>query len=216
MPIPIVYKKAGEPVVASYDYTDIAEGTGRIIFYAMNENTGGTDNYLLINKELYSNDIYSSEASGTTAASKILDLDFDVIFNMPKRIKGDIIVSIPISTQRGPTYNHYTYAIVKARHWDGTTETELGSATTETVMGSAGAGTYIDALKTVKINIAAIRHFKKGETLRITIELWGWTANAGEARQHAFGHDPKARASATVFPTGVTVTEVNVPFVLDL
>lgn len=203
-----------QQAVITYDYVDIANGTRVEIFYLMNENTGATDDYLLSPNVIYSNDIYTQAGSATESASKVLDLDFDVIFNLPRDLKGDIIISIPISTQRGPSYNHHTYAIIKARHWDGTTETELGSAQTENVDGLAGASTYSDAVKTVKINIASEIHFAQGETLRITVEIWGWTADSTEARQHAFGHDPKARADAARFPTcGTTTTEIHVPFI---
>ena len=41
MPIPVVYRKSSENVVASYDYTDLAEGTGVVQYYGCKSQVSG-------------------------------------------------------------------------------------------------------------------------------------------------------------------------------
>ena len=51
MPLPNQYAIPGEKSIASYNYTDIAEGTGTIVFYGgvWEDSTG---NYYNLNKEI--------------------------------------------------------------------------------------------------------------------------------------------------------------------
>lgn len=205
-----------QQAIVSYDYTDIADGTGIEIFYLMNENTGGTDDYLLTPNIMYSNDVFSSGTTNSEAYAQMLDIDFDVIFNIPKRIRGNIVISIPFGIVTFAAAATGVYIIIKARHWDGTTETELGSAQTEPHTEAAAQATD-SSLKTVKIPVA-LTHFAVGETLRITVEMWGIRGADGSAAFTGFfGHDPKDRAFSTYFNgAGTSTTEVHVPFVLDI
>ena len=71
--IPQTFPTPTEAAVASYSYTDIAEGTGIQILYGCNSNAGGSDDYHLIKSVVASNDIVLHVVEGNT-----FDLDFDL------------------------------------------------------------------------------------------------------------------------------------------
>ena len=50
MPIPNVYQNQGEGVIASYDYTDIAEGTGLVKFVAWRRYADSPSDVFKLNK----------------------------------------------------------------------------------------------------------------------------------------------------------------------
>ena len=223
MPVPIMYRKSGEGAIASYAYTDIAEGTGVVLFYGFNSHDDGTDDYHLGINAVRSNDKITINTAAGAANAKRLDIDFDVTFNRPQNIKGNAIGTISWIAGDSNTANYggTSYAVMKIRKWDGTTETEIASNTkseTFTVPNLEANGT----VKLVRANIASVNHFKKGETLRVTIELWSTGGSSGTTI--GLCHDPADRAVTTAeygvsgidLAPETTQLKIYVPFVLDL
>jgi len=195
------------PVLANYDYFDIAEGTGVVIFYGAEHEEGGVKGYFLSNIPTYSNSVMVRTNPTSTSYTKLKDNDFDVTFNTPKNINGKLRVALTLGSLI-TTATGYSYVIVKARHWDGTTETELGSGTTKTLTASGA----VDSVPTnTEIDIDDV-HFAAGETLRITIELWGKKSEAGTVGNMGYGCDPKNRKSVFKKDDDTSVMEVMVPF----
>lgn len=224
--MPLQKKFITQPTaIASYDSTDIAEGTGTIIFYgAQGELTGGAFNFLTRTVVPSRDQVTESAELGATDAM-VLDLDFDLSpFNLPKTVKGTANISVPFALNGQSTICR-GYVKAKLRHWDGTTETEIASATSDTVTKASGLHR---AWFLLKITVPRT-HFKKGETLRLTIEVWG-DDDAGAGWHHLYiGHDPKGRLgwkdstanAAVIFPGtdvyNVTpVLQAQIPFELDL
>lgn len=228
--------------IASYDYEDIANGTGYEVYYGAKGDNG---EYVVSTVPIYSEEIFSyiQDQSVATSFTKYFNLDFDITFNLPRNIKGDFLANIPMgiaatgSTARGFDY----YVIVKAIHYDGSTETILATGTSvstheaiQTDVESFSARVHL-----LKASISSVRHFKKGEILRFTVEGWFRTTEAGASTCHLLlGHDPQNRngygegtdepASHSEFKLaneesgGGTVTalstkmEFHVPFVIDI
>lgn len=219
--IPQIFPSTPEAAIASYSFTDIAEGTGVVVFLGSDTDDDGTVTYSLSQNAVYSANV-TTEGNGTSGVEKLIDVDFDVTFNLPKRIKGKIIANIPIISGHESTGNKEgtAYAILKVRHWDGTTETEIASNTKSKVTsGLASSDTQQDVLN-VEVD-APQTHFKKGETLRLTVEIWAAT-QAGSGLQVGLMHDPKNRKPLDYSggnDTGdfiISILSFNVPFVLDL
>ncbi|KKL07086.1 hypothetical protein LCGC14_2589570, partial [marine sediment metagenome] len=82
-------------LIQSFDYFDIAEGLGYDVYYGSKGNDG---EYLITTSVIYSEDIVSfiEDQSVATSATKYFDLDFDIVFNQPKNVKGKVIANIPI------------------------------------------------------------------------------------------------------------------------
>ena len=226
MGVPINYRSRGEKTISSYSYTDIAEGTGVVNYKGANNKQDTTLTYYLSINSMASNDITTQGTTTTlTTFTKILDLDFDIVFNLPKTIKGMAYINIPVGgrTTTSAPNGWQAYAIIKLRKWDGSTETEIAQAQTETTSGGGGAVNIKESkVMNVKIDASSSKtHFKKGETLRVTVELWG-TRTGSNNQNVGFGHDPKGRTDNTAANGGIiedtdsTQFLISIPFLLDL
>lgn len=205
--IPNRYQQSTGNLV-NYDYSDIASGTGYKIFYAYNERlSGSVVNYRLDSNPIYSYDIETSGASAV-AYTIVKDLDFDVLFNKPQNIKGDIKFIIPVRAGGGGS--PYVYFIVYVMKWDGATETILATCQSPELEA-------VTLPKTISMSAnVAKTHFKSGEYLRVTVQM---VAKSNPASTFAVFHDPMNRDGwgVTVGTTiATTKLQVHVPFVMDL
>ena len=226
MPLNEVIPQQAESAIASFDYYDIAEGTGIKAFYlGVSEDDSGND-YHLVTQELYSDEIDTAITTfdGTTY-DKELDLDFDLAaFNMPKTIKGTGYIQFSeyelTTCSAGQSVNGYF--VFKLRKWDGTTETEIASATSKTYgFGYETTPTARTETGFIPITIPETP-FAPGEQLRLTMECWTKTINeTGGSGTFAIGHDPKNRDGTYIKPStddpeSVTKTTFFCPFKIEL
>ena len=208
--------------IATYDYADVEEGAGYVIYYATNYKNDTTLNYYLSRNVLYSHDLNVQAATTGTSPTfaKNIDVDFDITFNLPKDVLGLIRGNITIggrTTSAAPN-TWAAYAIIKFKKGDGTT---IASTQTMTTTGGGGAVNVKESrIMNFAIDASSSKtHFKKGETLRITVEVWSHD-NGGT--NTGFGCDPKARVDTTAALGGIiedtdsTVFEIHIPYVLDL
>lgn len=181
---------------ASYDYFDIANGAGYDIYYGAKMNNGS---YILTTSVVASETIGTATEQDalTETFTKEFDLDFDVTFNMPQNIKGKIYASIPMGLFDNSTANTWEfYAIVKAIHYDGSTETTMatGQSKTYSITTEQTNAVYGAALAGCIMDVTTVQHFKKGEILRFTVECWYRDASGTKTADGlAVGHDPKDR-----------------------
>lgn len=207
------------PVIASFSFTDIADGTGVISFNGAKSVTSAGDGYILTTQSIFSNDIET--ASGTVASNnvfvKLLDLDFDAVLNTPRDLFGTAYINATSYGQfaAGAGGSHSSKMIFKIRKWDGSSETEIISVETETLTNAIGTGAIT---KEWLVNVTIPEtHFNIGETIRVTAELWGRRSVNGSIRG-ALSHDPVARDTVT-FPANdayTTQLKFNIPFKLPI
>lgn len=190
----------GGDIVASYNYFDIAEGVGYVVYYG---SRGASGAFIISPQQLYSQEIasYLSAESVPTTYTKKFDYDFDLVFNRPQNIKGDLLSTIPIGMSADVVgdrdFKYYARVIVN-RVRDGV-ETEIGSgdSTETTVINISKTGTsseYNSVTANIKSNIANVEHFRKGDTLRLTVEGWYKTTEVSATDANLIiGHDPQNR-----------------------
>jgi hypothetical protein len=171
-------------VLANYNFVDIASGTGYITFYA-----GKTVDLNILSNFTYYSDILYTEGVALASTNNYLslDVDFDTLVNRPLDVKGLAIVNIPVNPSTSTTT---TYAIVYFRKWDGVSETNIANNTSRT---SGTGGTTSFYMLSVDLDIP-LTHFKKGETMRLTIMLYSNKSTVGDSAVR-FAHDPKNRVS---------------------
>lgn len=217
--IPKVIQSAPGQLV-NYSFVDIAAGTGYATYYA---GTASGAN-VLSNNNFPSNDINTNaliSSSNVSGRTKIIDLDFDVLFNLPQDIRGDAIVEIPMGLHivAGSANSSY-YVNCKIRKWDGTTETDIASGTTKDwycTTNDVGAGKY--SMRTAKI-IVPHTHFKKGEYLRLTVEGWAKSATINVVRA-VVAHDPLNRSFQDAedynkfLASGASILKLQLPIRID-
>lgn len=220
MGFPRVYRKSGESATISYDFYDLAEGTGikKIYGYATTTVSGIT--YKLGTNIVYADTIETKSSKITNDAGSgyqtVLDLDFDLSsFNLPRTIKGTATINLCVNFE--PLTNiagAYIYA--KIRKWDGSSETEIASAQSGLEAPGASDQEHIYCLPI----IVPKTHFKKGETLRLSIIATGIALTSGNGGYITLGHDPQNRDGteinpSTDDPTSTTRLEFLCPFDID-
>lgn len=171
------------PVIANYDFVDIASGTGYINFYAGNT----VDLKLLSNFQYYSDSLYLTNNVESITYVLVHDIDFDTVLNRPLDVRGIGIVNIPFGSTNTEVD---VYCEVYVRKWDGATETEIASNTSSTFDNTI----QLYNMFAVDVNIP-LTHFKIGETLRLTIKVYAKGQNTA-AKSIQIGCDPKSRTSA--------------------
>ncbi len=171
------------PLLANFSYTDIADGTGIIAYYGAKGNNGF---FLTTNSSIKSSLAWAT-SSGNPGT--LINDDFDVTFNKAQVMRGTLIANLPIGNQAGsPKHMDGTVTVY---HFDGSTETQLGTGTQESVVTAAVFPVEYRYL-TISIPIART-HFKSGDTLRITVLV----TKTGDASEAYAGHDPANRARTT-------------------
>src|SRR3990167_5855674 len=220
MPIPVVYRGVGERGIASYDFFDIASGIGYSTFYAA-ETASGV--YVLTDNLLYSHRVERNAfhtAAATYGASAALYLNFDASFNLPRQMRGDILVNLPLglcSAFSSEVYYYFPEVFI----WQisGDNQTLLGStsgAIRQTP--SIASGTYDYDYNALKINVDRTK-LKKDDKLRVRAAIWT-RSNSGNNAEGFIGHDPNNRASGAFdvnsFGTARSDFKIHVQFVIDL
>ena len=141
------------PYVVSYSYNDIADGTGVQTLYGINyADSTGTSNTFLSQTLIECNAVTSIVDNGTAT--------FDLTqFITPRDITGTAYIECLLWVS-----DHTSTYTFKIYHYDGTTATQLGTATTKGIVGGVGAET-----QTVLVLPLTTKHFNKGDILRVTV-----------------------------------------------
>lgn len=224
MPLPISIPIPPEAAVASYDFTDIAEGTGVIKFKGFNfEASGGVASYAMSTQDIYSAKVATQigKWSGTGSSWSLRqNMNFDLVpFNAPKIIKGTATIEGTFGVQATGVNDVHSQVIFNIQHWDGTTAITLGTAATEILDAATVGWIFKTFVLTAPLDNT---HFKKGDTLRVNAQLLGMM-DTGDPTDcdMIIGHDPQNRdytsgaleISATA---SHTILNFYIPFNLDL
>ncbi len=196
--IPIAYPPIPAAAIATFDAVDLAEGTGIVQYKLFTTTDSAGDDHHMGTQTLYSSLIDTRFVVTTeTPFTKVVDLDFDLSeFNLPQDIKGTATFQFSILAKSGSAGNTQleAYYIIQLRKWDGSSETNIVSGQTATLTPAASLGEDSEIV-CMRVTVP-LTHFKRGETLRITVEGWGKTVGAGSpAGQMFVGHDPQNRDS---------------------
>lgn len=229
MVVPIRFPKIPAASLANYNWIDAAEGTGIVVYYGFSTEDNGTTTYGMTTDTPHSNTVLTFGETTGAAAEKVLDLDFDLEYNLPKTIKGKFYASVPfVQGNTDLNYHADSWIVVKVRKWDGASETEIASNTKSTVKSTASAEVR-SFIVFIEIDIATATTFAVGDSLRVTVELWLERLAANNGRGALF-HDPADRThdsaqdngysagvdSALDEDAGVTQLKFYVPYKLDL
>lgn len=210
------------PILTTYDYLDIEEGTGVVVFYGASSMADTTETYFLTRKALYS---HSVNAQGTTVGAaptfaKTLDLDFDLTtFNLPKRVKGTCRGNITVGgrTKSAAPNSWSAYAIIRIKKND----VEIANTQTATLTNFGGGAINVkeSQMLTFSVSLATLTNFETGDTLRVTVEIW---SHDNGSTNTGLGIDPKGRTDVTAVTGGIiedahsTVFEIHMPFALEV
>lgn len=207
--------------VASFNFDDIAEGTGIVVFHGGNTKTSsGAYKYVLRKNEFYSNEISSGGIVAGTVDNKLLDMDFDVTFNKPKIIDGEALVSIPVGVSGNVAASNYVgYVAVAVQKVSDGVETELYALTSGSLVNTAES--FQSERNTILLDLPRTT-FKIGDKLRLQIQLYG-RGNGADSAYVLIGMDPKNRVQSgslseetLKWVSGDADLQFHVPFKLDI
>lgn len=191
--LPINIPSIPTATIASYDYTDIAEGRGVVVFQGFQSGVQGSDAWHLAQTTITSHDIETNTTSLTLNAGA---------FNLPKRVKGTAYIRFSAALTGNPASSTFTATIY---HVDAGGQTSIGTANPETIASAGGVKKVQNEVVPITI---ALTKFKKGEWIRVII-----TASHADTW---IAHDPANREGGQVTPAATYPTkfEVHIPFVI--
>ncbi len=212
MAIPQVYEAGAEAAFASYDYIDIAEGTGIIILNGMAVQDDSGVDHILSRNTLYSHPKETTAATTTSSTfAEALSLNFDLSpFNLPRTLEGTAWFSLSWKIAFA-TSNQQAYFIVRLKKG----AVEIGSVQTQTG-ATASAGVDEGWLSLVTIPVTTAVHFKKGDVLRVTIEGWARNPSNANASVISLAHDPKDRDTGYGDESIHSTLQMGIPFRIDI
>ena len=110
MGVPLKYRNVSEQVIASYDFTEIAEGTGIVEYQGLTIGEGGSKTYILTTESIWSDNIETTGSASTTS----FDIDFDLTpFNLPRTVRGIFISQVCVESAGSSSGNRDSYIVVK-------------------------------------------------------------------------------------------------------
>ena len=187
MGIPRVYNQATEGAVVSYDWNELADGTGYKIFYGLSTDAASGELQGLINSVLYSNSI---AVSGSTVAGFSVSGVYTTVFNSPRTAKGNAYVSFG-------WYNlsNLCYPFCEIYKTEGATDTSLGY-----ISGAMVTDIVNQLPKTTTFKMALPQtHFKKDDILKLKVGIAGVAGGAGTFGN--IGQDPMNRDGLAIKPS---------------
>jgi hypothetical protein len=218
--IPRNFRVSQEKFIATFDFTDVASGTGYEVYYPMVYE----DDINVLSPNVLFSQVVTQEALNVTSTTETvqLDVDYDILFNLPRVIKGKLLANIPMGVEAnsGDTYNWWVHVYV--RKWDGTTETAIADTQGKRFLGQVlTTSTFKHFMNAIEVDCPQT-NFAKGESLRVTITMTGYST-AGDFNVF-FGNDPLDRDTidgedtdwSNSSPTVPSTTKILVPYKLDL
>lgn len=209
--LPLNFQIPGETAIASYSYTDIASATGYVKYYlaASQDSTGYTYKLKEDPDRGASGNLAGSTASATYV--EISDIDYDILFNRPVRIRGLASITIPAASNRSAG-TAVTKVTINLYHYDGSTETLIATIDSHEAINSAGMSHFSFICD---LNISSIVTFKAGEIFRVNIKFYGKSSSGTD--NFIYYIDPTD--TPTTWNGGdvtYTASYIKVPFVIDL
>ena len=191
------------PLLANFNYDDIADGTGTVILHAW---AGRTDDNTLFYK--LGPELTFSEITELTVANGGPDTTatfYSGKFNVPKVLNGDCIVSWYWFTSNSNFYGDY---ILSLYHYRGTTSTQIGSTATRTQADNEGSRS-----QNVLFTADNIK-FKRGDQLKLELAF-----NINDGGYGAIAIDPMNSDGTYIKPQTTTAhansLKVRLPFRID-
>lgn len=203
MTLPKEYRTAQERFILSFNFSDAVTQTGYITFYGVVDEASAE---FLTPVTIESDETSTTDSAVVSPYSLRDERDFDIEFKKPQTVGGRAFIASTIITSNGSGANSAgTYLKIRIYHFDGTTETEIGtqqSTSSLDIAPGAASTQYARNMCSFSVNDTL---FAIGDKLRVNVELWVSVGGAGGGYGGYF-HDGKNRDL-----TGTTTAGEAVP-----
>lgn len=215
-PLPIVFRGAGASN-ALVDWVDLTAGAGYKRFYCCASKLNAGNSFYLSSQQVDAKPIEDGGTQSVSGWVQLTDTDYDITLNVPATIANAnafINVTSYMAPPAGETDQLYVKIIIK--HYDGSTETSLGSAqgVTHSLIGDNN-GYYRD---NILISLTEKR-FARGDILRVTVELHTYRSSSTGSYGFKYYIDPNSSLTFTEKEDGRTIGSdltVDIPFKVDI
>lgn len=222
MTVPTFFR-GNEKTLTNFTFLDVLQGNGVLTLYGGNTDVG----YAL------SSFTWASEGAGTwigtipSTAANVFDENFDVSINKQLVVSGKALVQVPwVFRPRGTgvTTGEATVTLIRVR--GGSPTTIVTNTGTELSLTVANIGTTARTFVSTTELTVPLTIFKKGDTLRLQVEVKAGASGTGQAAQGYVGHDPinrtldnvlvEASANQAATATDKTALKILLPVKIDL
>ena len=219
--LPPVFRKDA-PFVVTYPYSEISDGVGMQEFQGTEVKVESTRDYLLSTlTSTHSNDIMTTGTITSGTSTKVIDLDFDVPFNLPRTMEGEAIISGTLGSGQGTTDSgNEAFIIFTLIKSSGGTPANIGSAVqTETITFPNIPVANVATSKVLTIDYTIPNtNFKKDDILRLNVAVWAKKIG-GDGSTIAIMHDPMNRNDEETTKhkedAHTSKLPLQIPFLLD-
>jgi len=219
---PVNFPIPQSSALANYNYTDVAEGTGVVIFYGGCANTSTGETYFLTDKNIISSTPEFSAAvaySATGVFTEKFNKSFSASpFNSPRIVMGTAYISIPTASNEADDGLVKSYCVVTIQKNSGGSLSTLVTATSNTF--TPPAAVVKTAYNFLVPLVIPQTHFKRGDILIVNISLWGYTTHNDTANSKlGIAFDPSNNYTTYTYTSSVGKTSrlsCYIPFKLNL
>jgi len=203
--LPVKYPKTVQPLIPSYNYSDVDEGTGITTYYACTSENVAGEQYLLTTALPFSHLISLSGSLGTAVSFSGSFLTGPL--NRPRIIKGTAVFNVTWRVTNSTSSNN-NYPFVSLDKYDGSTYTNIGYMSGSSISSAGGV------MRTTQFQVAGITPtlIKAGEQIRVKAGIMG--VDAGNSPRGFIACDPQNRDDDWFTAGNFETTKLiaNIPF----
>lgn len=196
--LPINFAIPAEPTITSYNYTDIADGSGKVDFYGYESKGSAAAKYELdTDTAIYSETtLFTGTTSGTGGTAITFNKDFYTKkYNKPTTLKGTCFVQLPFAHRvTVSNQNISTYLVVTISEYNATATTQVTQATSYTFASGVGVSQIANFNFSFDVPDYTI---KVGSQILVNLSVYsGNTAGGSDACRWNVAVDPANRTVA--------------------
>lgn len=211
---PVNFPEEVSPNIASYNWTDIANGVGQAKFYMCDGINASGATYLLTSNVFYANTIETSTTTSSGTFTDILNKTYSAAaFTQPRDCEGTAYFHgcVNFNPDVGDDVGAYYLIITLYKN-----TTSIGTVTTATQ--TSAAGTSLPTEFIVPITITRT-HFAIGDVFKCLVNCYvKKVSGSGAALEFGIGHDPQNRDGTYLTPSSntnhFTTMEINLPTII--
>jgi len=203
------FGQEGEGSIISYNWSELGSGSGYVTFYGGKaEDNNGDDEYFLTTTTPRSRSIESTNTGDQITLTRTFEA---TPFIIPAIVKGKALVTFTWGGDADNVNDSFDFSVYII-HYDGTTETTLGSIVEE-FRYISGAG-VVNQNETCYLDCSE-QKFEIGDSLRLKIVLRQSVNTGSNDHVLVLGHDPTNRDGTYITPSSedaTTILRLDCPF----
>lgn len=192
--LPKFFRTTGEGNLATFDFYDLATGTGYVTLYGLTvgDSATATASYALTTNEMFS-------ANPVTTSAGAMEIYFDLAVDATITVDGDAIINIPFHVEGGADTVNVNIRFYRRRNG---VNSQIGSTVTTAVEMPTNGTVPLCDIYPIPRTV-----FKPNDTLKLRI-------NSDAVTTLSYLHSPKNRTDLSAY--SITGTPISSQFIVKL